>query len=119
MRVRTIITIAVLCIYLAGFNFYLYELTRIAYPTPTLIYNYLTLGMLLFAFLDIKAGLFPGLHEQFNSICFLSLIVNYTFIILTHHELIKQPKYMFYTFNGMELVVTIALLVNLKKYGFL
>lgn len=116
MKIRIFITIGVIIIYVTLFNVYLYELTKMPIKFSKLFYNYLTLGMLVFAILDLKAGFVNFIHQQFNLICFMCLIINYIIIILTHHVILKNTDPLFYAFNGGVFAVTIAVLINGIKH---
>lgn len=106
--------------YVGLFNFYIYELTR-TWFTPEgkrLFYNYLTMGMVGFTFADIKAGFVSYLHEQFNNICILSVVINFILIILTHHTILQNPIPMFFAFNGSVFAVTVMIGFSIIRHGY-
>lgn len=118
MKVRTYITISAIIIYVLLFNLYLYELTKIPIKNSKLFYNYLTLGMLLFALLDLKAGFVGFMHTQLNLICFSCLIINYIIIILTHHVVLKNTDPLFYVFNGSVFATTLMIGSSIYRHDY-
>ena len=119
MKVRVFITVAILCAYLIAFNFYLYELTHhlLSHRRVSLLYNAITLCMLLFYFLDLKNGIVSYFHEQFNNICFLSAIVNFIIIILTHLTILEKPLPVFISFNGGMLIAALMVAISGARHG--
>jgi hypothetical protein len=119
MKARVFITITVLCVYVIGFNFYLYELTHHfwSHRQKTLLYNTLTLSMLLFYFLDLKTGIVSYFHEQFNNVCYLSVIINFIIIILTHLTILEQPLFIFISFNSGMFIATLMLAIAGARHG--
>lgn len=118
MKLRIAITIGVLFLYDIAFNFYIYELLRVPHRNAALLYNYITLGMLVFCVTDWKLGFVNAFHSQFNFVCFLSLIVNYVLIILTHHQFLTSPVYMFLAFNSGVFAVTMMVFVSGIRHKF-
>lgn len=118
MRARIAISISALCLYLATFNFYIFELTRIDWHYANLIYNYLTAGAILFFLLDLKSGFVNNYHEQINLILILCVLMNYAIIILLRHGVLKddKPIYIFYAFNGSVLAITATIFYCGWKY---
>jgi hypothetical protein len=82
-------------------------------------YNCITLCMLLFVSFDYRNGFYSYWHLQFNAACFISLVINYILIILTHLQIINSPKDMFILFNGLIFVSTIVLFISLGRHGYL
>lgn len=68
--------------------------------------------MLLFYFLDLKAGIVSYFHEQFNNVCFLSVIINLAIIILTHLTVLEKPLPIFISFNSGILLATLMIAVS-------
>lgn len=68
--------------------------------------------MLLFYFIDLKIGIESWWHEQFNNICFLTVILNYVLIIFNHHEILTDPIDKFLCFNGSVIVTSIMILIS-------
>lgn len=83
----------------------------------SLLYNYITLGMLAFSYSDLKSGLHDGLHTQFNTLCFLSLFVNFILIILIHLTVLKNPIPVLVSFNGGTLLATLMVLIAGIRHG--
>lgn len=120
MIIRQALTIGILIVYLVLFNYYIYELTLPDMPIECkkLFYNYITLGMVVFTFADIKAGFVSYLHEQFNNICILSVVINFILIILTHHTILQNPIPMFFAFNGSVFAVTVMIGFSIIRHGY-
>ena len=112
MKLRVYITVIVLAIYVGLFNLYIYDLTRLDIKSSKLFYNYLTLGMVMFFIADWKSGFVNYIHEQFNLLCILCVIVNYILIILTHHIILTSPIPMFFAFNGGVCLVTMMIFIS-------
>lgn len=116
---RTAVTVVALILYVLSFNFYLYELTHIlTHRKATLLYNSITLSMLLFFILDLKLGFVSHLHEQLNLLCFLSVIANILLIICTHLFLIREPLALFFIFNGSIFATTLMVAISMYRHGF-
>lgn len=117
---RTLLTLIVLILYVGLFNLYIYELPRpyMSLKECKLLYNYLTVSMLIFFVADLKYGFDNWLHAQLNFICILSVIINFILIILTHHVILKTPVEMFFVFNGSIFATTAMILICSTKYGY-
>lgn len=119
MRYRIAIIIIVLFLYGIAFNFYIAKLQTWGYDRSVLIYNWTTLLMLIVCFTDWKIGFVNGYHRQLNSIGFLSLMVNYAFILLTHHKILSDPVWMFFGFNsGLFLVCAMVFISAIRHKIF-
>ncbi len=118
MKARIAITIIALVIYLGLFSLYIFKFLTWSPYFDKLFYNWLTVGAISFAILDLKAGFINSHHAQINLIIFLSVLVNYLFIILATIEFFnyKSPFPMFYAYNGSVLVITLTIFFNELKY---
>lgn len=116
-RHRIFITVSLWLTYLLLFNFYIYQLTHgLSIRRSSLLYNYITLGSLIFCFID-RDFIVSGMHRQFNTLYLLSLIANFILIILTHHVILTNPEEMFYTFNGLIFAVTTMIVISSYRHG--
>lgn len=117
---RTLLTIIALILYVVAFNYYLYELIRtdFSHRSKVLLYNYSTLSMLVFFVLDLKAGFESSIHEDFNFVCILSVIINFITIILTHLTIISNPLPTFLSFNIGILIATLMILISGARHGY-
>jgi hypothetical protein len=117
---RITLTIIALALYVGLFNLYLYRLltNELSHRRISLMYDYITLGMIIFSFLDLKLGVYKGLHEQFNLLCFLSVIFNFVIIILTQHTILTNPLPTFVSFNGGIFIATIMIGISYIRHGF-
>lgn len=107
-------------IYLLLFNFYIYELTHgLSHRKCVLFYSYLTGGMTAICFFDRVHITRLTVHRQFNILSILSVLANFILIILTQHTVISNTRdtAMFYTFNGLIVVVTIMIFISGIKHG--
>lgn len=112
VKLRIGVTITMLFLYGMAFNFYIYKLLTTGYDQSVLIYNWTTLLMLIFCVADWKMGFVSAHHKQFNFLGFLCLMVNYLFILLTHHKVLTDPAWMFITFNSGLFLVTASVFIN-------
>jgi hypothetical protein len=105
-----------------AFNFCLWELTHedlLTFRQNKLLYNYLTLGMIAFCFADIKVGIVYDIHKQLNTISILTVLANFTIIILINHLLITKSLFILSTFNLLIFVITVIITISAKRHGFL
>lgn len=112
MKYRIAITMIALFTYDIAFNFYIYELLHISPNHAAILYNIITLSMLVFSVTDWKLGFVNDFHKQFNFICFLSLMVNYVLILLTRSKIIISPIPMFLIFNSGVFAVTAMIMIS-------
>lgn len=77
-----------------------------------LFYNGITLGMVLFFFIDLKIGFESWWHEQFNTICILTVMINYILIILIHAKVLDDSFKEVIIFNGSVFVTSIMILIS-------
>lgn len=115
---RTILTALVLILYVGLFNFYLYELPRdfLSLKECKLLYNYLTLGMIVFYLLDKSSGFDNWLHKELNKICIFCVLINYVLIILTHHTVLKNEMTELIAFNAAIFVTTLMILISAIRH---
>jgi hypothetical protein len=118
MKLRVGITIIALIVYVGLFDLYIFEFLNWSPYFDKLFYNWLTFGTWLFVLLDWKTGFVNEHHKCFNFLIFLSLLVNYLFIILTVTEFFntKHPLNMFYAYDTTILVITCTIFYNEIKY---
>lgn len=116
MRLRIAITIIALILYVGLFNLYLYELTRINIGTSKIFYNVITLFAVGFFLLDIKAGFVNHIHQQFNLLLILCVLINYILIICTHAEWINDTDGLFYSFNISVFAITLTIFICEVRY---
>ena len=119
---RVILCIVVLCLYVLAFNFYLWELTHqdiLTFRETKLFYNYMTAGMILFCFADIKGGIVYDMHRQLNEICILTVLAHFTILILINHLIITKPLPILFIFNGLVFVVTVLITLAAVKHDFI
>lgn len=117
---RTFITIVALCLYVILFNVYIYEITKISHRYSALFYNYLTLAMIVFFVLDSKGRRISKIHSQVNAMCFMTVVFNFTIILLTHHIILEwaQPIPIFIIFNSGILLICLIVLFLWSKRGY-
>lgn len=117
---RTLICILFLIFYSASFNAYIYCLDsgQFSIKEMKLWYNYMTFIMLLFVFLDEFKTRLRGHHKSLNTVCKLSLLINYILIILTHHGMLINPTYNFLIYNGSVLAVTVMVFISGTQYEY-
>lgn len=118
MKLRIGITILAICIYVALFNVYIFQILNWSPYAGKVFYTLLTSGAISFALIDLKAGFVNTYHKQFNLLLFLCVLANYGLILAKLFELINpmNPQPMFYAFNGSVLFVTITIFFNELKY---
>lgn len=116
---RSIFCITIIMAYCVLFSLYVFQLTNPDVPMKQLklFYNYLNVGMLLFYFIDLKTGFESEWHHQFNTICFMVVILNYVLIIFNHHGLLTDPINKFWCFNGSVIVTSIVILISGGRHG--
>ena len=109
MRLRMVITVTVLILYVGLFNVYLYDLTRIKIENTKILYNCLQfMAVSTFAF-DVAASFVNSHHRQFSFLLILCVLVNYILIIFTHAQWIKNTDAMFYSFNFSVFIITLTI----------
>lgn len=118
---RVYLSVAILAMYVLSFNYYILKMTSgIPEHTYKLMYNYITFSAIILYVSDNKLGIVNFIHEQFNFLLILCVIINYVLIILTHHCLIDGNwKQMFWSFNGAIFVVTMLILYSIKRHNVL
>lgn len=116
MKARIAITIIALIFYVGLFNVYLYELTRINIGTSKIFYNCLTFFAVGFFVLDFKSGFVNHVHQQFNLLLILCVLVNYIIIICTHAEWINDTDNLFYSFNISVFTITLTIFICEVRY---
>jgi len=118
MQIRIAITIIALILYVGLFDVYIFQFLVWTPYFGKLFYNWLTFGAALFVLLDWKCGFINEHHRNFNLLIFISILVNYLFIILTITEFFntKYPMHMFYAYDGTVLFVTTTIFFNEWKY---
>lgn len=116
MKTRIAITIIALILYVGLFNLYLYDLTRINIGTSKVFYNMITLFAVGFFVLDLKAGFVNHVHQQFNLLLILCVIVNYIIIICTHTGWILDTDNLFYSFNISVFTITLTIFICEMRY---
>ena len=115
---RALICAFALTIYAISFNTYIFLFG--AYPSRymKLWYNYTTLFLILFIFIDLKIGIVSGLHKQFNDICQFTIMFNFILIILYHHSYGDSGISKLIAFNGSIFVVTVMVLFSGLRHGY-
>ncbi len=84
-----------------------------------LMYYYITGGMTLFCWLDLKTITHTPHHVEFNNIAWGAIFANFVLNILNHHGLFNSDgasKFLF--FNGLIFANTIIVLICMKRHGF-
>lgn len=116
-KLRVGITIVVIVIYLALFNFYLYQLIDPLIPliTNRLLYNYMSVGMLLFLVFDWKAGFQNYTHKQLNYGGFWVVIIHYGMVIANYHG-VYDPLTLFIAFDTGVILAGIILVFCTWKH---
>lgn len=111
---RVYLSIVILTAYVLLFNYYLWAMTHgMNEHYYRLLYYYITAVFTSIYLLDRKMGIVSFIHEQFNFLLILCVLINYVLIILTRHCIIDTNwKPMFWSFNGGVLFVTISVLIN-------
>lgn len=119
MRLRVAITVIILILYVGLFNVYIYNFLAWSPYFGKVFYNCLTLSVLVFAYYDRRLAFVNSYHRQSNYVIFLCIFINYGFILCTILEIFdpkKHPEYMFYSFDGGVLAVTITIFWNELKF---
>ncbi len=111
---KILLTLLSIIIYVSVFKFYLYELF-ISWHNAKLIYNYLTLTMLIFQHYNKTDE--ADISTSLNDVLFWSIISNYVLVILLTHGIITE-LFMFHLFNGSILAVTLMILYCFFKHGY-
>jgi len=105
-------------LYCACFTWYIYALPEPGYAMKwvKVFYNTFTVLTLLFYFVDRSRGFESFWHKQFNALVFFCPIINYFIIILTHLNVLADPKMIFFCSNGAIIVTSIFLLYSGTKH---
>lgn len=116
---RAVLTLFIVLLYCTLFSYYLIEMNDITIPMKgiKLLYNFITLGMVMYFFIDFKLGFTSYLHQQFNTVCICCVMINFIFIILTHAEILTNPIKMLWCFNGSVFATTAIVLISGLKHG--
>ena len=118
---RTILSACLVLAYLALFNCYIYLLCNgMLNPTERrLWYYFITAGMTIFSWIDLKTVTTNWYHIQFNNIAFSVLCLNYFLNIANHIGLLgSDAPAMFISFNGLIFVVTLLILLSGGRHGY-
>jgi hypothetical protein len=109
--VRTILVLAIICVYTALFNLYIYELYHTNWDMHyvKLLYQYLTIGMLLFYLWDRSAKFKGFFHEQFNKVCVWLVVVNHGIVTIHKHGFDNESR-LTWCFNLAVLLTTAIIL---------
>lgn len=117
---RIYLTIAMWITYLLLFNYYIWSMTHgMQEHYYRLLYNYITISAIILYVADNKLGIVNFIHEQFNFLFILCVIINYILIILTRHGIIANWQEIFWTFNGLVLFVTLMICYSIRKHNLL
>lgn len=111
IKLRIGICVVALTLYIVLFNVYMSSIGQIPQIKYKLLYNYLTVGMVLFCLFDFKAGFQNYTHQQLNLACFLCLIIHYIIIIL-HWHFDTDTAFNFSVFNGAVLLTLLMILLS-------
>lgn len=82
-----------------------------------LLYNYITVTMLVFCLIDSRTGFESWWHKEFNLICYLAVIINFIIIILTHHQFVSDGFWILTISNGSIFVVSLMILMSATRHG--
>lgn len=117
---RTLLTIAIILLYLVAFNTYIYLLSNgmLNPKERRLWYYYITATMTLFSWIDLKTITSSYYHNGFNDIAFCALFANFVLNILNHHGIFNSNgASAFLTFNGLFFVLTTMILISGGRHG--
>lgn len=116
---RSVRCIIFLLLYVALFNLYIYELPReyMATENCKILYNAITVGMVVFCRIDAAKGYESAWHKELNLICFLAVVFNYLIIILCYMKFIKDSFTTLALSNGSVFVVSLMVLISGKRHN--
>lgn len=116
---RPVLSALLVLAYLISFNCYIYLLCNgLLNPKERrLWYYFITAGMTIFSWIDLKTITPNWYHVQFNNIAFSVLCLNYFLNIANHIGLLgSDAPDMFISFNGLIFVVTAMVLIAGSKH---
>lgn len=119
---RIIITVLALIIYVGVFCIYVYELPRpdINLMHCKMIFFSANILMLIFREIDMRSGFVSFYHEQFNTICYASVIINLCLCLAIITGLLNRDNWQtnLYIFNGSIFATSVLLLKTMAQYGY-
>jgi hypothetical protein len=114
--------IVAICIHALLFNTWIYEMayTNLDIFKCKLLYNYTTAIMIAFFFVDLRLGLAGDMHKQWNLVCFMSVMINLTIVILINSKVLvnSTPVPIFILFNTLWSSISLIIYFFARHYGF-
>jgi len=116
---RSIFCIIALLIYTAGFDLYIYELPRPYIPVEycKIFYNVITALMLAFCLTDSRNGIEGNWHKDFNLICNVAMIINFSIIVVGYFGWVKDSFSVLILSNSAIFIVSLFVLFSGTRHG--
>lgn len=115
---KSVRCILAIIIYSGLFVLYIYELPRPYVPVEYCKGGYclLTASMIGFCLYDSKTKRESWWHRDFNTICFLTLIVNFGIMALHYFGVIEHSFYVLTVFGISTFIVSLIILVSGSRH---
>lgn len=117
---KALFNLITLALYVLGFNFYLYELffgTWYSVNVKGFYYLITIIFLVCNLFISKIVGQYTYLSEQLELIGRITVIINFTIIVLTLYNQLCAPVTYFFVFNSSILIATTMVMINGFKHG--